>query len=137
METMSEPLEPIILVVDDERVVREAYGRVLASEGFSVLKAGDGKEALELMQREDVRVVLCDLKMPELGGLDLLREASAAFPDIPVIVVTGHGSAENIVACMRQGAYYFMQKPVRADHLLQTVRKALAGTQVSAAVNEA
>lgn len=137
METMSEPLAPTILVVDDERVIREAYGRVLTSEGFVVLKASNGKQALELMHREDVRLVLCDLKMPELGGLDLLREASAAFPDIPVVVVTGHGSADNIVACMRQGAYYFMQKPVRADYLLQTVRKALAGTQGTAALSEA
>jgi signal transduction histidine kinase len=114
-----------ILVADDERVVREGCTRILTPQGFTVLQAANGQEALELLVAEPVNVILCDLKMPVMGALEVLEETADRYPDIPVIIITGHGTVESAVECMKRGAYDFVTKPFRADHLVLIVRRAL------------
>ncbi len=117
--------EHTVLIVDDEKVIREGYSRVLQAEGFRVLTASNGREALQLMATEDVSVMLCDFKMPVMGALEVLEETTAKYPDVPVIVITGYGTVDKIVECMRKGAYYFIGKPIRAEHLVELTRKAI------------
>lgn len=118
-------VEHTVLIVDDERVIREGYSRVLRAEGFHVLTACNGAEALQLMATEDVSVMLCDFKMPIMGAIEVLEETTTKHPGVPVIVITGYGTVDKIVECMRKGAYYFIGKPIRAEHLVELTRKAI------------
>lgn len=120
---MSEPYT--VLVVDDEEVLRLGCSRVLASEGYRVNTAANGREALDLLAAEPANVILCDLKMPVMGALELLEEASVRFPNIPVIIMTGLGTVADAVECMKKGAYDFVTKPFSIDHLTVVVRRAL------------
>jgi two-component system phosphate regulon sensor histidine kinase PhoR len=119
------PAGETILVVDDEKVIRDGCSRILAPEGYRVLGAIHGQDALEVMARERVDVVLCDLKMPVMGAVELLEAVGAKYPEVPVIIITGHGTVESAVECMRKGAYDFITKPFRADHLAIIVQRAL------------
>jgi two-component system phosphate regulon sensor histidine kinase PhoR len=114
-----------ILVVDDEKVIREGLKRLLAMEGYQVLTAENGQKALEVLSCEDVNIILCDLKMPVMGALEVLQEVKVMFPCLPLVVITGHGTVDNAVECMRQGAYDFVTKPFSADHLLLIVKRAV------------
>jgi two-component system phosphate regulon sensor histidine kinase PhoR len=114
-----------VLVVDDEKVVRDGCDRILSPEGFQVLTAGNGQEALEVLDRQPANVILCDLKMPVMGALEVLGEVDQRYPDIPVIIITGHGTVESAVDCMKKGAYDFITKPFRADHVVLVVKRAL------------
>ncbi len=114
-----------ILVVDDEEVLRQGCSRVLQSEGFRPITAANGREALERLAAEPVNVVLCDLKMPVMGALEVLEEAGVRYPDIPVIIMTGLGTVADAVECMKKGAYDFITKPFGIDHLTLVVRRAL------------
>jgi two-component system, OmpR family, phosphate regulon sensor histidine kinase PhoR len=120
---MSEPCT--ILVVDDERVIRDGCALILQPEGYRVATAANGQEAMEVLDAEPVNVVLCDLKMPVMGALQVLEEAGARWPDVPVIIITGHGTVANAVECMKKGAYDFVTKPFRVDHLTLVVKRAL------------
>jgi two-component system phosphate regulon sensor histidine kinase PhoR len=120
---MSEPYT--ILVVDDEEVLRLGCSRVLGSEGYRVITAGNGQEALDQLAAEAVNVVLCDLKMPVMGALEVLEQTSGRYPDIPVIIMTGLGTVADAVECMKKGAYDFVTKPFSIDHLSMVVKRAL------------
>ncbi len=119
-----------ILVVDDEEVLRLGCSRVLRSEGYQVATAANGKEALELLASEPVNVLLCDLKMPVMGALEVLEEAGVHYPDLPVIIMTGLGTVADAVECMKKGAYDFVTKPFSIDHLTLVVRRALEKQQL-------
>ena len=114
-----------VLVVDDEKVVRDGCSRILGPEGFQVLTAENGREALEVLDRQPANVILCDLKMPVMGALGVLEAVGQRYPDIPVIIITGHGTVESAVDCMKKGAYDFITKPFRADHVVLVVKRAL------------
>lgn len=114
-----------VLVVDDERVIRDGCALSLKPEGYRVATAENGKQALEFLGREPVHVVLCDLKMPVMGALEVLEVMGGKYPDIPVIIITGHGTVDDAVECMKKGAYDFITKPFRLDHLTLCVRRAL------------
>jgi DNA-binding NtrC family response regulator len=111
-----------VLVVDDERVIREGLRRLLCSEGYRVLTAGDGQEALDLLRSENIQAVLCDLKMPVKGAIEVLEETKAEHPDIPIIILTGQGTIANAVESRGKGAYAFITKPFRADCVLMLVK---------------
>jgi DNA-binding NtrC family response regulator len=123
IESMS--AENTVLVVDDEEVIRKGFSRTLRAEGFRVLTAVNGKEALEVLDSEKVNVIICDLKMPVMGAVGLLEETQRHHPDIPVIVITGQGTVESTIQCMKKGAFHFVGKPLRADHLIHVTKKAL------------
>jgi two-component system phosphate regulon sensor histidine kinase PhoR len=114
-----------VLVVDDEEVLRMGCTRVLSSEGYRVTTAANGQEALDKLASEAVNVVLCDLKMPVMGALGVLEQATVLYPAIPVIIMTGLGTVADAVECMKKGAYDFVTKPFSIDHLCLVVRRAL------------
>jgi two-component system response regulator HydG len=116
---------PDILLVDDDERLRRAAGKVLAAEGYHVVSAATGREALEQLKRVAVALVICDLRLPDLDGIALLKQAREFRPEAEVVMITGHGSVEQAVEAMRLGAYDFIQKPVDSAALLKTVAKAL------------
>ncbi len=117
--------EPTILVADDEAGVRQSVGRALRREGFHVLPAEDGQAALDLLRRGGVDLLLADLRMPGLDGLELLRAAKLLSPEVEVIVLSGHGTVEEAVQAMKEGAYDFLTKPIERAQLIRTARQAL------------
>src|ERR671925_709777 len=120
---MSEPAT--LLVADDDPGLRESLERTLTREGYRVLLASDGRAALERLQSGAVDLILTDLKMPGLTGLELLRAAKAIAPDVDVILLTAFGTVEEAVKAMKDGAYDFLTKPFRREQLLKLVDKAL------------
>ncbi len=114
-----------ILLVDDDERLRNAAGKVLAAENYNVISAASGREALEILKREAVALVVSDLRLPDLDGIALLKQARELQPEAEVVMITGHGSVEKAVEAMRLGAYDFIQKPLDSAALLKTVAKAL------------
>ncbi len=114
-----------ILVADDERPIREGCARVLGSKGYDVLAAENGQMALDLLAKEDVSVLLLDLKMPVMGGEEVLEKAGEKYPDIPIIIITGHGTVDTAVECMKKGAYDFITKPFQIEQFLATINRAI------------
>jgi two-component system response regulator HydG len=114
-----------ILVVDDEANILEALKKVLAKEGHVVVTAGNGRQALEVLRRQPVHVMITDLRMPGMTGDDLLKAAKTITPEVEVIVMTAYGTVENAVEAMKLGAYDFISKPLKRATVLAAVRKAL------------
>jgi len=115
----------MILVIDDEESNRLALERIFTREGWPVRVAADGRQGLEILREGDVGVVVSDLKMPGMGGLELLRAARQIAPEVQVILVTAYGTVESAVEAMKEGAYDFVTKPLRRTEVLASVRKAL------------
>ena len=113
-----------VLIVDDEPAQREMAGGFLRKQGFAVALAGTGAEALEVLRREPVDLLLTDHRMPGMSGLDLLVEVRRLNPELPVVVMTAYGSIEGAVTAMKAGAYDYLTKPIHLDALLHLVRKA-------------
>nr|HID59635.1 response regulator [Desulfobacterales bacterium] len=113
-----------VLVVDDEKIVREGCQRVLTGKGYGVVSAENGQEAMDILKREEVDIILLDLKMPVMSGEEVLEKARDQYPDIPVIIITGHGTVDTAVECMKKGAYDFITKPFQVDQFLLTVNRA-------------
>ncbi|MDR2747871.1 MAG: response regulator, partial [Treponema sp.] len=120
-----------LLVVDDEKNIREGLAASLEMDGYEVVTAVDGDEGLRRFGKGDIDLVITDLRMPGLSGEELLRRICAENPGIPVIVLTGHGTVENAVEAMRQGAWDFLTKPVNLDHLSQLVKRALQNRELA------
>jgi two-component system, NtrC family, response regulator HydG len=123
---------PVVLVVDDEPELCRALGKLLARNGYSVLTAGDGEEGLTLLRQNEVHLVLTDLIMPRMGGLDLLKAGRVLSPDTEFVVITGHGTIEAAVDAMKLGAYDFIEKPFTSAVTLKTVRKAMEKQRLQA-----
>jgi two-component system response regulator HydG len=114
-----------LLVADDDPGVREGLERTLTREGYRVVLASDGRAALERLQGGGVDLVLTDLKMPGLTGIELLRAAKAIAPDVDVILLTAFGTVEEAVKAMKDGAYDFITKPFQRAQILRLIRQAL------------
>jgi two-component system, OmpR family, phosphate regulon sensor histidine kinase PhoR len=114
-----------VLVVDDEKVIRDGCSRLLAQEGYRAITAENGREALDLLSTEPADLILCDLVMPVMGAFEVLEEVRTNYPNVPLIVITGHGTVANAVEAMKKGAYDFITKPFRADHLTLIVGRAI------------
>ena len=117
-----------ILIVDDEKYIVSGLEEAFQDEGYSVLTAYDGKEAWAKVNSNDVDLVVTDLRMPVMSGDELVEKISAAYPTLPVIVLTGHGTIETAVESMRRGAVDFFTKPVDLEKLLLVVKKCLANS---------
>src|SRR5262249_38307222 len=119
-------LEPKrVLIADDELNMRRVLEAILRREGYDVLTAANGIEALAGMSSA-VHAVITDLKMPGLDGMGLLRKLSADYPDVPVVMVTAHGSVENAVEAVKLGAFDYLEKPFEQEQIRQVVAKALS-----------
>lgn len=115
-----------ILIVDDEEVVLNGVRRTLRANGFDeVLMCADSRSVEPLLEDEPVALILLDLMMPHIGGRELLERIASSHPEIPVIVVTAEQDVRIAVECMKVGAYDYLLKPVGADELMATVRRAL------------
>src|SRR5256885_39521 len=120
---MSDPAT--LLIADDDPGLRESLERTLTREGFRVILASDGGGALERLQGGGIDLVVTDLKMPGLTGIEVLRAAKAIAPDVDVILLTAFGTVEEAVKAMKDGAYDFLTKPFRREQLLKLISKAL------------
>ena len=114
-----------ILIVDDQAAVREELAYALSYEGHDTTEARDGEEALRQAAQSDFQVVLLDIKMPGLDGMQVLTRLRAEHPDLPVIMISGHGDIETAVVAVKQGACDFLPKPFDTDRVLVSVNNAL------------
>ena len=114
-----------ILVADDDREMRESLSALLVSAGWEVYEASDGMEAVRAVEEQPPHALLVDLRMPGKGGQEVLEEVRFLEPDLPVIVLTGHGNIELAVTAMKSGAYDFLTKPPDPDHLLLVLERAV------------
>ncbi len=114
-----------LLVVDDDALIRRSLGAVLRLEGYDVVEASGGGDALAALESAKPDLVITDFNMPEIDGLQLLREIRARKPDLPVILVTGYGTVEQAVDAMRSGAYDYVTKPIIDEEMKMVIRRAL------------
>lgn len=113
-----------ILVVDDEMAIRSGCQRLMSGKGYQVATAEDGLKALDILVQDPVDIVLLDLKMPGMSGEEVLEIIRSKYPEVPVIIITGHGTVDTAVECMKKGAYDFITKPFQVDHFLITINRA-------------
>ena len=114
-----------ILVVDDDPDIREVLKDRLESLGYVVQAAADGREALEVLEKQNPQLILLDIEMPAMSGLEVLKEVRKRELDITVVMITAYGTIERAVEAMKEGAYDFIPKPFEPDHVALSVRKAL------------
>lgn len=122
---------PKILVIDDEKPIRDALHNILTAEQYQVDIVENGKKGLEMLNENDYDVVLCDIKMPGMDGLEVMTKASEVAPEVPFILISGHGTIEIAVEAVRKGAYDFISKPPDLNRLLITIRNAVEKKQLS------
>ena len=114
-----------VLIIDDERPIRNSLKEILEYEKLKVSEATNGIEGVELISKTDFDLILCDIKMPGMDGIELLSKVQELKPEIPVIMISGHGNVETAVDALKKGAYDFIEKPIDLNRLLVTVRNAL------------
>jgi len=116
---------PEILIIDDEKAIRKTLSEILSFEGYKIEEASDGEEGLKKFKEKSYDVVLCDIKMPKLDGIEFLQKAGENNSDIPIIMISGHGNIETAVEAVKKGAYDYISKPPDLNRLLITIRNAM------------
>lgn len=119
-----------VLIVDDELAIRETLEQILSYEGYEVLKAGSGAEALKLVEKRRPDVMLLDIKMPRMDGFEVLGRLTREELPVPVIVISGHGTIETAVEAVKGGAYDYLEKPLDRSRLLVTLRNCIEHNQM-------
>ena len=114
-----------ILIIDDEKAIRKALTEILSAEGYKTDEAGDGEEGLKKFKERSYDVVLCDIKMPKLDGIEFLQKATESNADVPVIMISGHGNIETAVDAVKKGAFDYISKPPDLNRMLITIRNAM------------
>ncbi len=114
-----------ILVIDDEDSIREYLSMMLEREGYEVRASADGKKAIKLNSQDEFDVVVTDIQLPGMSGIEILSSLKESDPTVPVIIVTGHASQESAIEALNLGAFYYLLKPVSNEELKQVVRNAL------------
>jgi DNA-binding NtrC family response regulator len=115
---------PRILIIDDEKSIRNTLREILTYEKYEVQEAADGAEGLKLAEKEKFDIVLCDIKMPKMDGLEVLEKIQAVRPEVPVIMISGHGNIETAVEAIKKGAFDYISKPLDLNRMLVTIRNA-------------
>jgi len=118
-----------ILIADDDEIARDVLSRILQDEGFSVLTARDGLEAIGLLRKEDIRLVITDLKMPGADGMEVLRSALRSNPDAMVVILTAYGTLDIALEAIKEGAYDYLAKPFKVEEIVFLARKAFERAQ--------
>jgi two-component system, NtrC family, response regulator AtoC len=113
-----------VLIVDDENNIRRVLAAMLKRDGYEVTTAADGEQAVATLHRTPIDVVVTDLVMPRMGGLELLRHCTTAHPDVPVIMITAHGTVDTAVEAMKAGAFDYITKPFEQEELRKVIAKA-------------
>lgn len=116
-----------LLIVEDEEAIRRVLVKILKEDDckYEIEEAEDGLKALDMIKSQDFDLVLCDIKMPKVDGVEVLEKTTKLKPDLPVVMISGHGDLETAVETMRKGAFDYISKPPDLNRLLQTVRIAL------------
>lgn len=123
---------PDILIIDDEKSIRKTLSEILSFEGYAIDEAADGEEGLKKFSAKNYDVVLCDIKMPKLDGIEFLEKAKALNGDVPIIMISGHGNIDTAVEAVKKGAYDYISKPPDLNRLLITLRNAIDRTHLTA-----
>src|SRR5688572_22860495 len=123
---------PRVLVVDDEKFIRDIIADFLGMEGYIVRTAEDGSSAVSELSRARYDMVISDLKMPKMGGLELLKEVSKAHPDTLTVIMTGFGTVETAIDAMKRGAYDYILKPFKVEEIVHIVQRGLEKRRLSA-----
>lgn len=118
-----------ILVIDDEDIVRTSCSRTLVPEGYEVSLARNGAEGLKMAAEDRFDLVLTDLKMPDMDGIEVLRSIKGKWPETQVIIVTGYQTVDTAVKAIKLGAYDYIEKPFTPDALISAVAEAMAHRQ--------
>ena len=116
---------PSILIIDDEKAIRKTLNEILGYEGYKIDEAADGEEGLRKFRDNSYDLVLCDIKMPKLDGLEFLERAKEINPETPIIIISGHGNIETAVEAVKKGAFDYISKPPDLNRMLITLRNAL------------
>lgn len=124
-----------ILIVDDEEIARISLSDILRLEGFTVQAAGSGEEAVGILEQEEFDVMLLDLRMPGMGGLDVLENVIDRLPDLQVIVMTAHGSMDSAIQALRFRVHDYLLKPISPDQILSSIQTALERREELAAAD--
>jgi len=123
---------PRVLVVDDEKFIRDILADFLGMEGYVVRTAEDGSAAITELSRASYDLVISDLKMPRMGGLELLRELSMSHPDTVTVIMTGFGTVETAIDAMKKGAYDYILKPFKVEEIIHIVQRGLEKRRLAA-----
>lgn len=121
-----------ILIIDDEKAIRKTLSEILSYEGYKIDESGDGEEGFRKFKEKEYDVILCDIKMPKMDGIEFLEKAKESNPDIPIIMISGHGTIETAVEAVKKGAYDYISKPPDLNRLLITIRNAMDKTSLVA-----
>ncbi len=113
-----------ILIIDDEKSIRNTLKDILEYEKYKVDTAENGKEGINLIKLNEYQLVFCDIKMPEIDGVEVLKQAIEINPDLPFVMISGHADIDTAVECIKLGAYDFIQKPLDLNRILVTVKNA-------------
>src|SRR6478609_9381521 len=114
-----------ILIIDDEKAIRKTLSEILSYEGYKIDEAADGEEGLKKLREKEFDVVLCDIKMPKVDGIEFLEKSKDINGDTPIIMISGHGTIETAVEAVKKGAYDYISKPPDLNRLLITIRNAM------------
>jgi two-component system nitrogen regulation response regulator NtrX len=128
--------QPRILVVDDEQDIRASLKMILEYEGMRMIEAASGPEALQAVRDQEPDAVLLDIKMPRMDGIEVLGQLAEHHPDLPVVMISGHGTIATAVEATRLGAFDFMEKPLERDRVLLVLRNALERKRLQETVRE-
>ena len=121
-----------ILIIDDEKAIRKTLTEILGFEGYKIDEASDGEEGLSKFRAKNYDLVLCDIKMPKLDGIEFLEKAKEINPEVPIIIISGHGNIETAVEAVKKGAFDYISKPPDLNRLLITLRNAMDKTSLVA-----
>jgi len=119
-----------ILIIDDEKAIRKTLGEILGFEGYKIDEAIDGEEGLKKFSEKKYDIVLCDIKMPKMDGIEFLEKAKYINADVPVIMISGHGNIDTAVDAVKKGAFDYISKPPDLNRLLITLRNATEKQQL-------
>lgn len=114
-----------ILVIDDEKSIRNTLKEILTYEGFEVIEAQDGMEGLKFVEKEKFDIILSDIKMPKMDGIEVLEKLQELSPETPVVMISGHGNIDTAVEAIRKGAFDYISKPLDLNRMLVTIRNAM------------
>ncbi len=123
-----------ILVVDDEKGVRHSFKKILGRLGYEVVTAGDGLEAIEKAGSESLELVIMDVSMPKMDGLETLQRLKSLYPSLTIIMMTAHSTSDRAITAMKHGAYDYLSKPFENDQLISLIEKAIADNKIMSPV---
>jgi DNA-binding NtrC family response regulator len=128
---MSQDNRKKALVIDDEQIVLDSVRKILAQEGYEVDMSTSGRAGLDMALNEVYDIVLTDIRMPEIGGMRILRDVKRARPSVPVVIITGYATVQSAVQAMKLGATDYIEKPFTPEELVNAVKTAIDAAQAS------